>query len=340
MTTEAQPNLRDNIEEPIDPALPICDPHHHFWKSGVQPPGDPHYNRYMLEELQDDTGSGHNIVSTVYVECRSGYRTTGRKILRPVGETEFVRKLVTAGGKAKTAVAAGIVGAADLTLGVGVDLVLEKHIAAGEGVFRGIRMSAVWDPHPEIPAYTSPPKGLLLDARFREGFARLKKYNLVFDAWLYFHQMRELADLAKTFPNIPIVLNHVGGPILVGPYAVKQDEVWAEWRKGITALAACPNVVIKLGGLGMTRCGFGWDTRKTPIGSVELAAETAPYYLFCIDRFGTKRSMFESNFPVDKVSYSYSVLWNSFKRIAAGFSAAERADLFHDTATRVYRLKA
>ena len=331
MTTEPKPQLRSNVEEPIEPALPICDPHHHFWD---RPTG-----RYMTEELLADTGSGHSITSTVFIECRSEYRQQGPEEMRPVGETEFVRKLSTSGGGGKTAIAAGIVGTANLLLGKAVEPVLVAQIEAGRGNFRGIRRTSVWDQHPEIPAHiTSPPRGLLSDAKFREGFACLKKHNLSFDAWLYFHQIGELTDLARAFPDNTIILNHAGGLILVGPYASKQDEVREEWRRGITALADCSNVMVKLGGLGMPRWGFGWDTRTIPPGSAELAEAMSPYLLFCIERFGPERCMFESNFPVDKVSYSYNVIWNAFKRIVKGFSSAEKAALFHDTAVRVYRL--
>lgn len=332
MTTEPGPQLRSNVEEPIEPALPICDPHHHFWE---RPAG-----RYMAEELLADTGSGHNITSTVFIECRSGYRQQGLEEMKPVGETEFVRKLATAGGGGKTAIAAGIVGTANLLLGKAVEPVLAAQIEAGRGNFRGIRRISLWDPHPEIaPHVTGPPRGLLSDAKFREGFACLKRHNLSFDAWLSFHQIWELTDLAKSFPDTTIILNHVGGVILTGPYSSRQEEVRAEWRRGITELAECSNVVVKLGGLGMPRWGFGWDTRASPPGSIEVADAMSPYLLFCIERFGPKRCMFESNFPVDKVSFSYSVVWNAFKRIARDFSPAEKAALFHDTAVRVYRLK-
>jgi L-fuconolactonase len=89
----------------------------------------------------------------------------------------------------------------------------------------------------------------------------------------------------------------------------------------------------------MVRCGFGWSEQTTPPTSAELVEATAPYYLYCIEHFGPDRCMFESNFPVDKLSYGYTVVWNSFKRMTMDFSAAERSALFHDTATRVYRLE-
>ncbi len=333
MTTDREAWLTLTIEDPIDSALPICDPHHHLW--------DRSDNRYLLEELLQDTGGGHNIVQTVFVECGSMYRKAGPQEMQPVGETEFVQGIAAqsaSGQYGVTAAAAGIVGFADLTLGAAVVPVLEAHIAASRNRFRGIRHTCAWDASADISSYRSPPKGLLLDPKFREGFACLQKYGLSFDAWLYHPQLMELVDLARAFPDIPIIVDHIGGPLGTGPYAGKQEEVFQEWKRGIAALATCPNVVVKLGGLGMPICGFGWHERATPPNSAELAEAMAPYYLWCIEQFGVDRCMFESNFPVDKRSYSYTVLWNAFKLISKGFSPEERAALFHDTAVRVYRL--
>ena len=318
-------------EEPIDPGLPVIDPHHHLW--------DYPDSRYLVDDLLEDTGSGHNILQTVFIECTSMYRSSGPPQLQPVGETEFVRAVTADAGGGKTQVAAGIVGFADLTLGEAVRPVLEAHMAAGEGRFRGIRHAASWDASEAVGnAHTRPPAGLLLDAAFRQGFACLHPYGLSFDAWLYHPQLSELADLARAFPQIPIVLDHVGSPLGIGPYAGRRDEVFRQWQRGIVEVSACPNVVVKLGGLSMKLCGFGWHKRSQPPTSEELLAVMAPYLMFCIELFGVSRCMFESNFPVDKPSCSYTVLWNAFKRLAAGFSAAEKAALFHDTAARVYRL--
>ncbi len=334
MVTERDAWLMLTKEDPIDPELPICDPHHHLWER----PG----NRYVLDELLQDTGGGHNIVRTVFVECRSLYRKDGAPEMRPVGETEFVQGIAAqsaSGQYGETAVAAGIVGFADLTLGAAVAPVLEAQLAASLNRFRGIRHSNAWDASSEISSYRSPPRGLLLDPGFREGFARLQEYGLSFDAWLYHPQLLELEDLAKAFPGTTIILDHIGGPLGIGPYAGKREEILPEWQRGIAALGARPNVVVKLGGLGMPVCGFGWHERATPPGSTELAEAMAPYYRYCIEQFGVDRCMFESNFPVDRVAYSYTVMWNAFKRIAEGFSPDERAALFHDTAARVYRLE-
>jgi len=334
MATEREAWLTLTIEDPMDPDLPICDPHHHLW--------DHPNNRYLLEELLQDIGGSHHIVQTVFVECRSMYRKDGPQEMQPVGETEFVQGIAAQSASGQygiTTVAAGIVGFADLTLGTAVVPVLEAHLAASRNRFRGIRHTCAWDASADITSYRSPPKGLLLDPKFREGFACLQKYSLSFDAWLYHPQLTDLADLARVFPDIPIIVDHVGGLLGIGPYAGKRREVFQEWKRGIATLATCPNVVVKLGGLGMPLCGFGWHERVTPPNSTELAEAMAPYYLWCIEQFGVDRCMFESNFPVDKQSYSYTIMWNSFKRISKDFSLKDRAALFHDTAVKVYRLE-
>ena len=166
----------------------------------------------------------------------------------------------------------------------------------------------------------------------------MQKYGLSFDAWLYFPQLMDLVDLARAFPNTSIILNHIGGLIGIGPYAGKRDEVFQEWRRGIGEVASCPNVAVKLGGLGIEPCGFNWHSQAPPPTSASLAEVIKPYYYWCIEQFGVDRCMFLSNFPSDNISYSYALSWNAFKRITGDFSQEERAALFHDTAARVYRL--
>jgi predicted TIM-barrel fold metal-dependent hydrolase len=325
----------DQRNEPIlEPGLPIIDPHHHLWDR----PGW----RYLLDELLADTGTGHNIIATVFVQARAMVRATGPEELRPVGETEFVNGVAAmsaSGIYGKTKVCAGIVGHADLTLGTRVEPVLAAHIRAGGDRFRGIRHITAWDGDDSIrnPAY-SPPPGLLADKAFRDGFAVLCRLGLSFDAWLYHPQINELTDLARAFPDARIVLNHVGGPIGIGPYAAKRKEVFAAWTASIKALAACPNVCVKVGGLGMRMGGFGFHEKAEPPSSGTLAAAWRPYVETCIEAFGPSRCMFESNFPVDKGSYSYPVFWNACKLLAKAASHGEKADLFAGTAARFYRL--
>jgi predicted TIM-barrel fold metal-dependent hydrolase len=319
------------MEIAIDPELPICDSHHHLWE---RPPRD-----YLLGELLDDIQSGHNVVTTVAVECRYSYRQAGPEELRPVGETEFLDKVayqVGADPVIKTRVAAAIVAHTNLTLGDNAAAVLEAHRAASPGRFRGIRHSTIWDASGALRS--DAPPGLLGDSQFRRGFARLGKLNLSFDAWLYYPQLPELVDLARAFPQVTIILDHIGAPLGVGPYAGKRDEVFQAWSRGIAALAGCPNVFVKLGGVGSLRSGYDWHERLVKPSSVELAAALRPYFEWCIEKLGADRCMFESNFPVEKLSTSYVNLWNSFKRITEKYSAGERAALFHDTAARVYRI--
>jgi L-fuconolactonase len=325
--------LAEVKEEILEPALPICDAHHHLWDH----PG----RRYLLDELLADTGSGHNIVATVFVECVSMYRSDGPLAMRPIGETEFVNGLaaMSASGRyGPTRAAAGIVGFADLTLGEEVGAVLDAHLAASPR-FRGIRHAVAWDVSAEVRnAHTNPPPALLADGRFRRGFAELGRRGLSFDVWMYHPQIPELTDLAKGFPGTTIVLDHLGGPLGVGPYAGKREAIFAEWKAVIRELASCDNVVAKLGGLVMPINGHGFHHRSRPATSSELLQATRDWYLHAIDCFGPDRCMFESNFPVDKASCSYHVLWNAFKRLAADLSARDKAALFHDTAARVYRL--
>ncbi len=324
----------DQVAEPIvDPTREIVDPHHHLW----QRPG----SSYVLEDLWADTGSGHNVTRTVFVECRAAYREAGPEHLRPVGETEFVAGIAaaSAAGADDDAIISGIVAHADLRLGDALEEVLAAHADAGRGLFRGIRHAGARDPHPE--ALTIPgraPEGLYADPAFRAGLARLGALGYTYDTWHYHHQNRDFAALARAVPETTLILDHFGTPLGVGPYAGLREEIFEAWCRDITEIAACPNVYAKIGGLAMPDNGFGWSTRSTPATSDELVDAQARYYLHAISAFGPDRCMFESNFPVDRLSVSYHVYWNAMKKIAAGFTNAEQDALFAGTASRVYRL--
>lgn len=295
----------------------------------------------MLDELLVDLGGGHNIAETVFVECSAMYRKDGPEAMSPVGETEFVTGIAAqsaSGEYGDTKVAAGIVGYVDLTIGRAAKEVLEAHIVAGGGRFRGIRNSSCWDADPNIGGYKSPPKGLLSNEKFREGYAALGELGLSFDAWLYHTQHQELVDLARAFPEVTIIVDHIGGPIGIESYADKHDEMMQIWRQGMVDLATCENVTVKLGGTGMPLGGYGWHERPAPPSSQDIAETMAPYYSHIIEQFGVERCMFESNFPVDNQSMSYTVLWNAFKRFAAGYSEDEKAWLFRNAAKRAYRI--
>jgi predicted TIM-barrel fold metal-dependent hydrolase len=327
--------LASRHEEVLEPDLPIIDPHHHLIDR-------PESGTYLLPDLLADIASGHNVIATVYLEWLSMYRADGPVEMRPVGEVEFangVAAMAASGGYGKTRVCAGIVGHADLTIGAPVKKVLEAMIVAGGGRFRGIRHIASMDPDQAAWGATAVrPMGLLRDSKLREGFAQLAPLGLSFDAWVYHPQLGDVVDLARAFPQTPICLNHVGGAIGLGRYKGKRDEVFAEWSARIKELAACPNVHVKLGGLGMKMFGFDVHEGKLPPSSEQLATLWRPYVETCIAAFGPNRAMFESNFPVDKGSYSYGVYWNACKRLAQGASAAEKADLFRGSASRFYRL--
>jgi L-fuconolactonase len=312
------------MEEILEPGLVICDPHHHLW--------DRPDNRYLMDELRADTGSGHHIEHTVFIDCHSAYRTSGPEAFRPVGETEFVVAADPDG------FIAGIVSGVDLRLPEAAD-VLAAHVEAGGGRFRGIRQSSTNDPSiPPLPGRTPPPPDLLADPAFRSGLAALAAAGLSYDSWLYHPQIAQLTDLARAVPEATIILDHLGAPLGQGDYAGQREEVLAAWRPAMKELATCPNVVLKLGGIGMPLFGMDFHEHPDTTTSDDLAAAWGPEIRWCIEQFGVNRCMFESNFPVDKVSCSYAVLWNAFKRMAADASPAEKAALFHDTAVRAYRL--
>jgi len=320
-------------EEALEPELPIIDPHHHLWDR----PG----NRYVLAELAADV-SQHNVRQTVFVECSSMYRADGPEEFRVVGETEYVQGIAAESASGRYGdfrAAAGIVGTADLLLGDRVAPVLEAQIAASPQRFRGIRHRAAWA-GPDVAPYQ--PKDLadhvLMDPDFRKGYAHLRTYGLTFEGWLYHTHIGELTDLARAFPDTTIIFNHLGGPIGVGSYAGKLDEVWDVWKPAVAELARCENVVAKVGGIQMVVNGFGWHERQKPPTSDELLEDNRKWYEYTIEQFGPQRCMFESNFPVDRLSCSYTVLWNQFKKLTKGFADDERAAMFHDVAQRVYRL--
>jgi predicted TIM-barrel fold metal-dependent hydrolase len=325
--------LARTTEEPLDPQRPIIDPHHHLWDRGLVS------GRYLSEELNADT-STHNVVKTVFVECKAEYRTDGPEHLQPVGETEFVVASGAASVAAGGVEIAGIVSHADLTLGDAVEEVLAAHEAAGAGRFRGIRHASNFDAADELHnSHHNAGPHLLADPNFREGFTKLGAMGYSFDAWLYSPQLPQLIDLVQAHPDTPVVLDHIGAPVAVGPYAAKRPEILEAWRADLAELAKHPQVTVKVGGIGMNRyLGGGWPGLDAPPSSQTLADYWAPELRYVIDTFGPARSMFESNFPVDRESGTYVVLWNTFKRVAEPYSEAEKTELFHDAAARAYRL--
>ncbi len=322
-------------EAVLDPERPIIDPHHHLWTDtlGRTP--------YLLAGLWADTGSGHRIDKTVFIECRASYRRDGPEHLRPVGETEFVARIARAsreGGGG--AVVAGIVGHADLRLPPELlREVLQAHEGAADGLFRGIRHAGACDPQPEalsIPGRAPP--GLFADQDFRRGLALLGAQGYTYDSWHYHHQNADFAALARAVPDTTLVLDHFGTPLGVGRFAGQREAIFTQWQRDIETIAACPNVVAKLGGLAMPDNGYGWHQRALPPSSDELLEAQAPWYRHAIACFGASRCLFESNFPVDRRSLGYGVYWNAMKKLAAAYPEADQQAMFHDNAARIYRL--
>jgi L-fuconolactonase len=337
----------------LEAELPIVDPHHHLWDRSMFPPatGPEHpfttaikpAQRYLLDELLKDTGSGHNVIATVFLECGAFYKADGPAELKSLGETEFVNGVAAmsaSGVYGPMRACAGIVGRAELILGDAVAPVLEAHVQAGGGRFRGVRNSASWDADTEVLGPLNRMQaGHYLRDEFRAGFRHLAPMGLSFDAWMLEPQLPDLIDLARVFPDTTIVLDHVGTPVGRGGYTGKLEERFPIWRDNIRELAKSQNVVVKLGGLAMAFCNFPSFLAEPRVPSEQLAKEWAPYIETCIEAFGPERCMFESNFPVDMGSCTYAVLWNAFKRLAAGASADEKTALFSGTAKRVYRLE-
>jgi len=320
-----------STEDILDPDVPICDAHHHLWL-GRGHTGTP----YTLDDLRSDTDSGHNVLRTVFVECHAEYRKDGPTEMRPVGEVSFVAAAAEVSERTPGPPIAGIVGHADLTLGDGVEPVLVALEEAGGGRFRGIRHSTAWDPAPM--GNNAPRAGLMGEAGFRAGLAKLAERGHSLDAMIYHTQIPELVELARAVPQATIVANHLCVPIAGGPYRGRAEETRAFWRTHLPALAACENVVLKIGALIRPLSGERWDKRDTKATSEEIATAWGQEIRFAIDTFGPARCLFESNFPVDKACFGYVEIWNAFKRLSADFSWADKVDLFHDTAARAYRL--
>ena len=320
-------------EAALEPHIPIVDAHHHLWEFPDK--------TYRTADLLSDMAQAHRIESTVFVECKTHYRTEGPEALHSVGEMTFVnaQRDEAKALRATADVAAASVGYADLRLADAVAPVLDALIAESDGRMRSIRNIAVWhaDPTVRVSAATPPPR-LLADPAFRAGFAYLARKGLAFDAWLIHTQLDELHALAQTFGDTQVVLNHVGGPLTVGPYAGQRAAVFGEWRNSMARLARLPNVAVKIGAFGMPLFGFDFHLRPSPPDSETIAAAVEPYVTACLDLFGAQRCMFESNFPVDKGSYNYNTLWNAFKRLTAARSSHEVEALFASTARRIYRI--
>ena len=331
--------LAQITEEIINPEQRIIDHHHHLWP-GVSSDSSENSNQYLLEDLWADTGSGHNVTNTVFIDCSQCYWNSTDQALNPVGETEFVKKIADESkADPKQATISGIVGHVDMLLGFEAERVLEKHLEIGQELFKGIRHAGGWDPHPDVRnSHHDACEGLYLQPNFLDGLQTLAKLGYVFEAWQYHHQIPQITELAKQFPDLIIILNHFSGPLGIGPYENKHADIFPQWQKDLKELSLHENVFAKLGGLAMPVNGFGFHIQDKPPTSDEFILKQKAYYETALEYFTPKRCMFESNFPVDKTSISYPVLWNAFKKLATSYSASEKDQLFYKTASTVYRI--
>ena len=335
----SDPWLAQIEEEILDPERVIIDPHHHLWKK--------RFNRdYLLPELWIATDSGHNIVKTVFIECRAFYRREGEEHLKSVGETETIAALASESlaNNSNKAYIAGIVSHSDLTLaGESEEKLLEaleQHRIASNGLLRGIRHSAARDKSPEdLFIVGSAPPYLHRKEAFRKGLRIIAEKGLTYDTWHYHHQNLDFLDLARAVPDCTMVLDHFGTPLGVGIYKNSRDEIFQKWKAQIHEISKCPNVYAKLGGLAMPDNGFDWHLQSRPPSSDEFIKEQQKYYMHAIECFGPERCMFESNFPVDRLSINYHVLFNGYKKMVADFSEDEKHAMFYGTAEKVYSLQ-
>lgn len=321
-------------ETALEPDLPIVDAHHHLW--------DDERGRYLAQDLLDDMDSGHNVVATIFVEASAMYRAEGPLSMKPAGEVEFVNGVAAtsaSGRYGNKRLCKAIVGFADMSLGDGVQPVLEALVAAGNGRLRGVRYGTCWDTGEAAKfARRQVLRHQLRDPEFRKAFAHLAPMGLSFEAWQFYPQLPEVAELLREFPDTQVILNHTGGVLGVPPHT-DRAQVFEAWRKNIRELAQFPNLTVKLGGLGMRYADWGFQLRATPPSSEEVANAWRPYVETCVEAFGPDRCMMESNFPVDKQSCGYGVLWNAMKRITAGCTASQKQALYMGTAAKVYRFQ-
>ncbi|WP_233852951.1 amidohydrolase family protein [Paraburkholderia sp. HD33-4] len=320
--------------------LPVIDAHHHLYDR----PG----KRYLLEDMLEDIRCGHNVRGSVFVQARAMQRAEGPEEMKPVGETEFVNGMAAmsaSGIYGESRLCAGIVGYADLRLGQAIRPVLEAHIQAGGGTsltggrFCGIRQPATWDSDPSLfnSSYPTAPD-MFESPAVGAAMGELAELGLTFDAWVLFTQIPHVTALARSFPQLRIVLDHCGGIALSGQYQGRNEEVFARWSDAIRELAKSPNVTVKLSGLGMRLSAFGFDSRDVAPSSAELASAWRPWVETCLETFGSSRCMYGSNFPVDKGSYGYGIGLNALKLLCEGATPSEKEDVFWRTAMRFYNL--
>ena len=327
--------LEGRDEPIIEPGIRIVDAHHHLF--------DRPNLRYLLDDFLGDAAAGHHIVGSVYVETQAMVRARGPAHLSSLGEIEFANgmgAMSSSGRYGDARVCAAIVGFADLSAGDRIAELLDKAQAAAPERFRGVRQMTFAHPGEALKKLLAVrfPEGILKSDGFRQGLRQVASRGLSFDATVFHTQIPELAELADAFPDTTMVLNHLGMAMGYGLDADGRAEVFREWRTQMIELARRPNVVCKVGGLGMPFWGFGLEARKDVLGFTELADHWRPYVETGIEIFGANRCLMESNFPLEGVSCGYVPFWNAMKHIVRDASPAEKSALFHDTAVRVYRI--
>ncbi|WP_425072125.1 amidohydrolase family protein [Sagittula sp. S175] len=312
-------------EDILAPGQPILDAHHHLWD---RPEG-----RYRAAELMADVRAGHDVRASLYVQCRTGYRTDGPEPLRPVGEVETVLDWT----RGQDRFPAGIVAMADLQLGDAVRPVLEALTEAGQGRVKGIRNSTAWHADPAVQSNPAPPPdGLLRSAAFLAGARAVAGAGLCLDVWAYETQLDEVRALARALPDLTVIVDHCGGPLGVGQHDRFDPDNFHDWRAALASVAALPNTRIKIGGFGLRVFGWRYADAALPPKSETLAQDWQPWVETCLDLFSPDRAMFESNFPVDKGQFGYRALWNAFKRLAAPLGQDDKDALFWRSAARTY----
>lgn len=323
-------------EEPLQPELPIIDAHHHLW--------DRQTGRYLTHEFSEDIqNSGHRVLSSVYVQCRSMLRSQGPESLKPLGEIEFasgVAAMFASGHYGNTLGCEAIVGGLSLLAGDAMQPALEIMKELSGGRLSGMRNPLSWHSDPRVTSSpVTPPAGLADSSAFRQGAACLARNELSLDVWVYHTQLEDIIRLSRAIPALRIVIDHCGGPVGVGPYAGMEKEVFHHWYRSMKRLAELPNVSIKISGFGMEVRGYKYAQDDCPPDSITLANAWQPWFETILSLFGPTRCMFASNFPVDKGMYSYGVFWNACKRLAHQASNDEQAHLFWRTAATCYRIK-
>jgi len=312
-------------EDVLAPLQSILDCHHHLW--------DRSEGRYGAAELMADVGTGHDVRASLYVQCRTGYRTDGPEELRPVGEVACVLDWT----RGQAYFPAGIVAMADLQLGDSVRPALDALAEAGQGRVKGIRNTTAWHADPAVRSNPNPPpEGLLRTDAFRDGARAVAGQGLCLDIWAYQTQLDEVRALAEAVPDLTVVVDHCGGPLGVGQHDRFDPMNFRAWRRALAAVAALPNTRVKIGGFGLGVFGWRYAEEAAPPHSETLARDWRPWVDTCLDLFGPSRAMFESNFPVDKGQVGYRTLWNAFKRLAAPLSRDERDALFWRSAAQTY----